>query len=222
MHTPDAAPPASTATSAGLRRVTAAAVTLVAGIAAVVSYRHGLEVVRAAGENGWVAYLVPGSADGVIFAASMVILSAAKSRTRVPRLAIIGLAFGIGATLAMNVAAGARHGTAGALVSAMPAVALVVAYELLMVLVRGARTSAAPGQPAATVIRCPHPVARTPEDAVVAAYLHGRDCLGEAPSKRQLSAITGVHRDKVAKLVEPHEPTKAVPELSVNGSGATR
>jgi hypothetical protein len=204
---------------AGLRRITAAVVVLVAGIAAVVSYRHGLEVVRAAGETGRVAYLVPGSADGVIFAASMVILSAAKNHVRVPRLAIVGLAFGIGATLAMNVAAGARHGLAGALVSAMPAVALVLAYELLMILVRGGRPSVPSGQAPATVIHCPHGVAKDAEGNVVNLFLHGRDCIGEEPSKRQLSAITGVHRDKVAKLVAPHDPQKIAPEPSLNGSG---
>jgi hypothetical protein len=149
----------------------------------------------------------------------MVILSAAKNRTRVPRLAIVGLTFGIGATLAMNVAAGARHGLAGALVSAMPAVALVLAYELLMILVRGGRPTAPTGQGSATGIQCPHAVAKTAEDNVIFLFLHGRDCIGEEPSKRQLSAITGVHRDKVAKLVAPHDDKQPQPEPSLNGSG---
>jgi hypothetical protein len=204
---------------AGLRRITAAVVVLVAGIAAVVSYRHGLEVVRAAGETGRVAYLVPGSADGVIFAASMVILSAAKNHVRVPRLAIVGLAFGIGATLAMNVAAGARHGIAGALVSAMPAVALVLAYELLMILVRGGQPAAPRGQKADTDRPCPHGVAKTPDEAIVNRWLHARDCEGETLSRRQLAADFGMHRDKVAKLVAPYAEKGPRPVLSVNGSG---
>jgi hypothetical protein len=214
--TPEAATPPP---GAGLRRVTAAVVVLVAGIAAVVSYRHGLEVVQAAGETGRVAYLVPASADGVIFAASMVILSAAKNRTRVPPLAIAGLAFGIGATLAMNVAAGARHGLAGALVSAMPAVALVLAYELLMILVRGGQPAKTRGQAPATDKPCPHGVATNPDEAIVNRWLHGRDCEGEAPSRRQLAADFGVHRDKVAKLVAPHDVRESAGEPSLNGSG---
>jgi hypothetical protein len=216
VNTTDDTPAAATPPpGAGLRRITAAVVVLVAGIAAVVSYRHGLEVVQAAGETGRVAYLVPASADGVIFAASMVILHANKNDPRVPRLAVGGLAFGIGATLAMNVAAGARHGLAGALVSAMPAVALVLAYELLMILVRGGRPVAPRGRSAATVAECPHGVANNPDEAIVNRWLHGRDCEGEAPSRRQLAADFGVHRDKVAKLVAAHD----APQPSLNGSG---
>src|SRR5260370_20976442 len=39
------------------------------------------------------------------------------------------------------------------------------------------------------------------EDAIVTAYLHARDCLGEPVSQRQLSATFGVPRPKVATLV---------------------
>lgn len=219
MNTDDTPETATVPPGAGLRRITAAVVVLVAGIAAIVSYRHGLEVVQAAGETGRVAYLVPASADGVIFAASMVILSAAKNHTRVPRLAIVGLAFGIGATLAMNVAAGARHGVAGALVSAMPAVALVLAYELLMILVRGGQPRPTADQPPASEKPCPHGVAASPDEAIVIRWLHGRDCEGEAPSRRQLAADFGMHRDKVAKLIAPYDIREAAPEPSLNGSG---
>ena len=220
-ETADIATSASPRTVAWVRRITALVVLLVAAIAAVASYRHGLEVVHAAGEHGRVANLIPGSADGVIFAASMVILYSAITHTPVPILAKLGLAFGIGATLAMNVAAGARHGIPGALVSALPAVALVVAYELLMILVRGGRARLRSGTPTATVIQCRHAVAKSAEDNVVTQYLHGRDCLGEEPSKRQLSAITGVHRDKVAKLVAPYEQKFNLDEPVLNGSAAT-
>jgi hypothetical protein len=85
--------------------------------------------------------------------------------------------------------------------------------------VRGGRPSVPSGQAPATVIHCPHGVAKDAEGNVVNLFLHGRDCIGEEPSKRQLSAITGVHRDKVAKLVAPHDPQKIAPEPSLNGSG---
>jgi biotin operon repressor len=38
----------------------------------------------------------------------------------------------------------------------------------------------------------------TADDAVVSAYLHGRDCDGEASSQRQLAAQLGVSRARVA------------------------
>jgi Protein of unknown function (DUF2637) len=49
--------------------------------------------------------------------------------------------------------------------------------------------------------QCSHGVAATAQEAVVAAFLHGRDCLGLQPSQRQLSAQFGVSRAKVAELV---------------------
>ena len=48
---------------------------------------------------------------------------------------------GIVATLAANVAHGLSHGIIGAVVAAWPALALVGSYELLMVIIRGARGS---------------------------------------------------------------------------------
>ena len=53
----------------------------------------------------------------------------------------------------------------------------------------------------ATVAICGHEGGRTREEVVVNAYLHGRDCLGEPPSQRHLSATYGLHRTKVAALV---------------------
>jgi hypothetical protein len=50
-------------------------------------------------------------------------------------------------------------------------------------------------------IHCPHEVAMTADEAVVSAYLHGRDCEDDAPSQRQLATQFGVSRAKVATLV---------------------
>jgi len=41
----------------------------------------------------------------------------------------------------------------------------------------------------------------TADDAVVSAYLHGRDCDGDAPSLRQLAAQFGASRARVAALI---------------------
>ncbi|TDC98515.1 DUF2637 domain-containing protein [Nonomuraea deserti] len=111
-------------------------VILLAGVAAVVSYRHAYEVVIANGESGWVAYLVPLTIDGLIFASSMVLLDTARRGGARPVLAYLTLALGILATLAANVMHGWAHGPIGAVVAAWPAVALVLSYELLMGLIR--------------------------------------------------------------------------------------
>lgn len=119
-----------------LRRTTIAAVTIVAVVAGWVSYRHALAVVSAHGETGWVSRAYPLTIDGMIYAASMVLLNAARHRTPAPRLAYLALGLGISATVAVNVTAGLAFGPVGALVAAWPAPALVISYELLMVVVR--------------------------------------------------------------------------------------
>jgi hypothetical protein len=53
------------------------------------------------------------------------------------------------------------------------------------------------------------------EDAVVTAYLHARDCLGEPVSQRQLSATFGVPRPKVATLVATLNGTRPNDEEDV-------
>lgn len=111
----------------------------VAVVAAIVSYRHALSVVRAHGEDGPTAYLLPLTVDGLIYAASMVMLTAARQRVSVPPLARVLLGLGIVATLAANVMHGAGSGPVGAVVAAWPAVALVGSYELLMWVVRTGR-----------------------------------------------------------------------------------
>ena len=59
------------------------AVLAVAGVAGYVSYFHAVEVVSASGEPGIIARLYPAAIDGLIVAASMVLLDAARHmRTR--------------------------------------------------------------------------------------------------------------------------------------------
>jgi hypothetical protein len=65
-------------------------------------------------------------------------------------------------------------------------------------------------------------VAASLDDAIVTRFLHGRDCLGDEPTKRSLAATFKVHRTKVDALVDPHGPKgvrKAPSEPSLNGSG---
>jgi hypothetical protein len=113
-----------------IRLSTAAAVLVVAGIAAYVSYWHAYTVVRARGEGGVTARLEPATIDGLVYASSMVILYAARHGSPVPRLARRLLGLGIAATLTANMAQGWSHGPVGAVVAAWPAVSLVGSYEL--------------------------------------------------------------------------------------------
>jgi hypothetical protein len=107
-----------------IRIITAAAVATVAAVAAVISYRHAYELVSTHGETGLTARLVPFTVDGLILAASMLILDANRHHRPVPSLARWCLGAGILATIGANLAHGLGHGPIGALVSAWPALAL--------------------------------------------------------------------------------------------------
>src|ERR1700761_8736816 len=124
-----------------IRITTALAVMAVAVVAAVISYQHAYELVRAHGESGLTARLLPFTVDGLIWAASMVVLDASRRGQPVPRLAPWSLCAAICATVGANLAHGVGHGPVGALVSAWPALALVVSFELLMMLIRTGRGS---------------------------------------------------------------------------------
>ena len=125
-----------------IRWSTALAVLGVAAVAAVASYEHAYDLVRAHGETGWTARLIPLTVDGLIYASSMVMLDAARRTVPAPPLARWLLGLGIAATLAANVAHGLGHGLAGAAVAAWPAVALVGSYELLMMVIRSSQVPA--------------------------------------------------------------------------------
>ena len=137
----------------------------------------------------------------MIVTASLAILDAIRHHAPKPPLAMVSLVAGIGSTLAMNIVAGLHISAGGALVAALPPVAFVLSLETLMGIVRLARAGDGASHLTATDGQCPHQVAMSAEDAIVTAYLHARDCLGEPVSQRQLSATFGVPRPKVAILV---------------------
>ncbi|MCA1684246.1 MAG: DUF2637 domain-containing protein, partial [Actinobacteria bacterium] len=87
-----------------VRVVTVAAVLLVAAVAAVVSYAHMQTVSQRAGEQ-WRAWLLPLSVDGLVVAASMVLLTRRRAGLAGGWLAWVALLGGVGASLAANVAA---------------------------------------------------------------------------------------------------------------------
>ena len=122
-----------------IRISTALTVATVAAIAAVISCRHAYELVSEYGETGLTARLVPFTVDGLIVAASMLILDANRRGRPVPGLAQWCLGAGIVAAICANLAHGLGHGPIGALVSAWPALALAGSFELLMLLIRSER-----------------------------------------------------------------------------------
>jgi hypothetical protein len=103
-----------------IRITTAAAVATVVAVAEVISYRHAYELVSTHGETGVTARLVPFTVDGLILAASMLILDINRRHSGVPPLARWCLGAGILATIGANLAHGLGHGPIGAPVSAWP------------------------------------------------------------------------------------------------------
>ena len=139
----------------------------------MISYRHACELAGTHGETGVTARLVPFTVDGLILAASMLILDANRRHRPVPPLARWCLGAGILATIGANLAHGLGHGLIGALVSAWPALALAGSFELLT-LIRTESRASATSTPAAHLR---HPVPIADSDAPPA--------LTEAPSIEQ-------------------------------------
>jgi hypothetical protein len=113
-----------------VRRITTASVLAVATVAAVAGYEHMRALAEAARE-GWRAWLLPVSVDGLAVAASMTMLVRRRSGQAAGTLPWVALLLGLGASLAANVAA-AEPTVVGRLVAAWPPVGLLLAYELLL------------------------------------------------------------------------------------------
>lgn len=208
---------------AAIRRITAAVVVGVAAIAAYISYRHAYELATRNGEPASTAHAWPLTVDGLIFAASMVLLRSARTGARTPWLAYVGLTLGIAATLAANVAHGLGHGWIGALVAAWPAVALVMSYELLMWLVRtGAGALEPPSVPAVEepvaeerprVAEPPIEVAGTLEEQIGGAYAMG-------VSQRRIAKEHNLTRHRVADIINGLAEVAGAPSPNGQHPGA--
>jgi hypothetical protein len=122
-----------------IRFATATVVCAVAAFAAVVSYSHIYGLGRAHGQDGTAARLLPLSVDGLILAASLVLLHEARNDRNAPWLARLMLWLGIGATIGANIAFGAEYGLLGAMISAWTAVAFIGTVEIAMQQVRRSR-----------------------------------------------------------------------------------
>jgi hypothetical protein len=178
-----------------IRLTTAAVVCAVAAFAAVVSYSHIYGLGRAHGQDGTAARLLPLSVDGLILAASLVLLHEARNRREAPALARLMLWLGIGATIGANIAYGAGYGLLGGLISAWPAVAFIGSVEIAMQQVRRAR-----GPRAASSGPAVPPVPGDVEQAVRAAYA-ASVAAGQPLSQRAMADRFGLSRRKVSQLM---------------------
>jgi Protein of unknown function (DUF2637) len=188
-----------------IRITTAIAVVAVAAVAAIISYQHAYELVRSHGESGATARLLPFTVDGLIWAASMVILDSSRRHQRVPPLAAWSLGIAIIATIGANLAHGLGHGPIGALVSAWPALALVGSYELLMMLVRTGHGTGEqqlrepPKRQAAPVPELDAPSAPTQEPTMEQTV---RAWHGSGRSQRAIARELSIDRRKVKQIID--------------------
>jgi hypothetical protein len=189
-----------------VRWATVAAVVAVAGVAAYVSYWHAVAVVTSHGEHAIVGHLYPVAIDGIIVAASMVLLDAARHGEGAPPLAWFLLAAGIGVTLAANVTYGIASGISGALWAAWPAAAFVGCYELLMLLVRASARRARKA-PVSTVSS---PIPNDAESAALAS-LKATIAAGNPWTQNQLMTRFGLNRGQAAKVRQVADLNGGVP-----------
>ena len=190
-----------------IRITTALAVVAVAGVAAIISYQHAYELVTSHGETGITAHLLPFTVDGLIWAASMVVLDASRRRHPVPSLAKCSLAIGIVATVGANLAHGLNHGPIGALVSAWPALALVGSFELLMLLIRTHQRATpieslgATSYHSESPTRCTEPPAEPTASSLDYTI---RNWHAEGRSQRSIARDLKIDRRKVKQIIDRH------------------
>lgn len=127
------------------------AVFAVSTVAALLSYWHAVTVVGHHGEPGVYGHLYPATIDGLIIAASMVLLDSARRHVKAPKLAWVLIGLGIAATLGANILDGITGGMLGSIIAAWPALAFIGAYEMIMVLIRSHAAQAEEIPVAATV-----------------------------------------------------------------------
>jgi Protein of unknown function (DUF2637) len=130
-HAPFASQPAANQApvSSTAQRLDTLIVGLVALVAAAASYQHQRSLAALAGE-GWLAWALPISVDGMMLATGRSILRRRRAGLPTPFLSWFGFTLGFVASVAANVAA-AHPTPVGRLIAAWPPIALFIAYETL-------------------------------------------------------------------------------------------
>ncbi len=188
--------------------VTYLTVLVITGITAAVSYEHEYQLAYRNGQAQWVAALLPFTVDGMILAASAVLLWAGTRGIRYPLRPFAVLVVGIAATIAANLAAGLGHGWLGAAVSAWCGLALILISDIAMWLA-GMLRSLASGtvtQPAAGHACPPPPVSLAEVLPLARAELQQR---GEPAGELALADRFMVTRNQVRKALAPTDPAGA-------------
>lgn len=179
-------------TDIGLRAVTALGTAAIAVIAAVVSYQHVHDVVRAHGESPLAAALIPLSVDGLILVSSLTLLADRRASRPRSALATTGLALGAIASLVANVAH-AQPSVIGRLAAAWSPLALAISQELLLRRVDSADASGTRGLGAGADKDAT--LERTRSEVTPAAVTTGRDGTGmPRPGSKRAQLVAKVAR----------------------------
>jgi hypothetical protein len=125
-------------TDVALRGAAGLAVMLVAAIAATVSYLHIFKLAVQLGQPTLPAWLFPLSVDGAVAAATVAMLSAARTGERSPWTAQLMLALGVLAALTANAYSGSAHGIAGMALAMWPGIAFIGSTETALGMTRRA------------------------------------------------------------------------------------
>jgi hypothetical protein len=197
---------------ARIRRAMLVVVIGVDAIAAVVSYSHIHDLALARGESATTAALLPLSVDGLLLAASLVLLHEVLAGRRPPLLPRVMLGLGVLATLAANVAYGVSSGWVGAVISAWPAVAFVGATEMLIGLFRASIDQVAADPGGSHRQRLPG----SSLEAARMAFQATADA-GNPLSERALAGRFGITRSEAKQIV-----TGSAQLAGLNGHGGSR
>lgn len=183
-----------------VRRAAVVVVLLVAAVAALMSYGHLRAVAASQGENA--AAVFPLSVDGLIVAASLVLLVRRRSGQAGGSLAWTGLLLGVAATIAGNIAS-AEPTILARLVAAWPPVAFALSYELLLSLLRPtlpAQQRAPKPRPDSPDLSADEPAAPTPLEERAQAALAAAD--GRPPGRRALARQLGCSEHQARTLLD--------------------
>lgn len=209
-----------------VRITTLAAVSVVAAVAAIVSYVHMRELAIRAGEQ-WRADIIPLSADGLLVAASMVMLVRRRAGEPAGPLPWLGLVLGLTASLAANLAIADWSNLVSLAVSGWPPVALAVSFELLILVTRDQQQASTtspgpavePAQPPAPAARpatppktrqrrddAPSPAAAEPTEPVDQDDLDSKAArlIAQGLGKVRLQRELGVTEHKAKSLIKAH------------------
>lgn len=181
-----------------------AAIGAVAGIAAYASYSHMRDLALEHHQTLIVASLLPVSVDGMLIVATLVMREDRQAGLKVRPWAWVAFILGVGASVVANVLAAADDVTSR-VISAWPAVALLLVIEVLATGKKAAVVAAvldAPAepvvQPAAVVTEEPAPAEPTPprKAAAVVAALRAEhpDMPQDAVAKQTGLAVRTVQR----------------------------